>query len=221
MTWPTGPECVCFDATVLICYQDNGHLDTLRKLFSGRTFTPNVVTGFELVKTERARRLNRPIVEASWLESVPVDEPQDILAVTDLRALWGSRDGRDHGEAEVIVLCERYGWVAVLDDFNGRGAAHDRGAMACVYMCTVIIAAAAVGLCGLTVSDAWTIHRAVERGRKHPRVQDERVFAALVAVFSTAWERAGRPAWPRFLVDPRLDQLVDRADPVRRCRPDR
>jgi len=215
VTWPEGPQFVCFDATALVHYQDNGHLDTLRDLIPGRKFTPNAVTGLDLVKTPAARAMNQQILDATWLESVPVDAPDDIRRVATLRALWpSSAKGRNHGEAEVVVLCERYGWIGVMDDHHGREAARDGRKMPYVYMSTMLIAAAAVGRNGLTDSTAWAIHSAVESRRRRPRIQDEAVFRLLVRVFHQAWLQDGQPGWPEFLANPQLDLLVDRADPL-------
>lgn len=97
MSWPVGREHVCFDATVLVHYQDNEHLDTLRDLFDGRRCTPNVVTGYEPVKNKKARELNERILAASW-ESVPVDDPAGIQRVAVMRALWNSNLRRTRGE---------------------------------------------------------------------------------------------------------------------------
>jgi hypothetical protein len=214
MELPKGPEHVCLDATVLIHYQDNGHLDTLRDLLPGRKFTPNVVTGWELVKTDKAAKLNERILKATWLEPVPVDDPAGISEVATLRALWNSRPDKNHGEAEVVVLCQRHGWVAIMDDRDGRGAAHDGRGVSCAYMSTMLIAATALGINGLDADAAWKIHQAVESKRKRPRVQSERAFRTLVTVFGALWQQSGKPDWPQFLTEPRLDQLVDRADPL-------
>jgi len=212
---PQGSECVCFDATVLIHYQDNDHLDTLRDLFPGPTITPNVVTGMELVKNAKARELNTRILAAEWLQSVPVTDPGDITEVRTLVAVWGGKPNKNEGEAEVIVLCERHGWIAIMDDYQGRSTAADRGRMRFAYMSTMLLAAAAaIGITGLDADRAWEIHRAVESKRKRPRLQNEALFKRLVQIFRAAWEQNGRPPWPTFLTDPRLDQLVDRADPL-------
>jgi predicted nucleic acid-binding protein len=210
---PTGPEHVCCDATVLICYQDNGHLDTLRDIFPNQTLTAHVITGWELVKSQKAIQMNKGIVGAGWLRSVRVTDPDDLDAVRRLLAFWAGGADKNDGEAEVIVLCKRYGWVAILDDLQGRQEALARG-LHIAYMSTMLIAAAALGVNGLDADSAWDIHRAVESQRTRPRLQNEALFKRLVEIFRHAWEQSGEPAWPAFLCDRRLDKLVDQADPL-------
>ena len=214
--YPTGPGHVCFDATALIHYQDNGHLDLLNDLFPNGKFTPNVVTSFELVKSDWAASMNRAILSASWLESVPVAQPEDIESVRAILGAWGSRPRSRHdGEAETIVLCERYGWHAIMDDHTGRNTALDRRRATVSYMCSALLGAAAVGLGSFDVDRVWEIHCQVESRRKRPRLPNEGDFRRLVEFFRIVWQKNGKPPWPEFLSDPRLDEAVDLVDPTK------
>lgn len=92
-----------------------------------RRFTANTIRGFELVKNEKARELNERILNADWLEHIAVTEPHDLVQFEALLAFWAGPEGKNKGEAEVLLLCERQGWIGIVDDWQGRNEAHRRG----------------------------------------------------------------------------------------------
>jgi predicted nucleic acid-binding protein len=133
----TGPGFVCLDAMVLIHFNRVGSLKVLRDWLGPRVFTANVITEQELRRGLPCHPENKAILDSEWLFPVPVDGIEDIALVASLRRRWGSQDDQDRGEAEVVALCARYGWTAVMDDEVGRKAAKERGAP-CVYMLTMV-----------------------------------------------------------------------------------
>ena len=144
--WPTGREHLCFDSTPLMAFAAAGHLDLLGSWF-GHGFAPKVVIETEVGDWVDRYPHNQEILDAAWLERVPVDIAEDIREVDRIRReFFGSAENKDHGEAEVIVLCQRYDWTAALDDGEGRRyAARTEVAVPSAMMLTIIIAAAAEG----------------------------------------------------------------------------
>ena len=194
---------------VLIHFNKVGHLDLLEKWLGPQVFTANVITEQELRRGLAHHPENRAILDADWLVPVSVDEMDDIALVASLRRRWGSKDDRDRGEAEVVALCARYGWTAIMDDEVGRRAAKPQG-IACVYMLTAIIAASAAGL--LAPDEAWKLHSSIERERRmailSPDEVHRPVFMKCIEQFRRVAERQRNPEWPRILSLHGLDDLV-------------
>lgn len=175
-------------------------------------FTTDVVMKVELVKNLDAHPQNAEIVKLPWLKSVPVEEDEDVQLVAKLRRLWGSEKGRDHGEAEVVASCRRYGWTAVLDDSRGRDAAAKYG-VAVVSSTGLLVAAAAFH--HIPLDDAWILHRAIVRSHKRatlPPSEDYKgaLGAAIRGAKRVIAEMEGEQ-WPLVLADHRIDKLVARA----------
>jgi predicted nucleic acid-binding protein len=186
-----------------------GRLEVLTEWFGPRVFTANVIMEQELRGALGRHPENQAIVEADWLQSVPVDEFEDIELVASLRRRWGSRDDRDRGEAEVIALCRRYGWTAIMDDDVGRSAAREYGVPR-VYMLTIMLAAASCGL--INPAEAWKLHCSIERERRRavltPEEVHKPVFMKCVDQLSRVNARQGNPRWPAILAVNGLDDIV-------------
>jgi predicted nucleic acid-binding protein len=155
---PTGPGFVCFDAGPLMKFHRHGHLGTLGEWFP-RAFTADVIVQEELLGEKALRKYpdNHEIADAPWLEAAEVTDQEGHKIVRDLRRLWGSQPDRDRGEAEVVALCNRYRWTAIMGDNQGRAAAKENGKFNVVNSLTLIIAAAAHDL--ITEKAAWGMHR--------------------------------------------------------------
>jgi predicted nucleic acid-binding protein len=205
----TGPGFVCLDAMVPIHFNRVGRLEVLGDWFGPRVFTANVIMEQELRAALPRHPENRAILESDWLLSVPVDEIEDIQLVASLRRRWGSKDDEDRGEAEVVALCRRYGWTAIMDDDVGRKAAKEHG-VPCVYMLTVILAAASCGL--ITPGEAWKLHYSIEQERRRAvlTAQDchRPVFMHCIEHFTRVSEKRGNLHWPEILATKGLDDLV-------------
>jgi predicted nucleic acid-binding protein len=205
----TGPGFVCLDAMVPIHFNRVRRLELLGQWFGPRVFTSNVIMEEELRGALARHPENRAIAETEWLVSVPVDEIEDIELVASLRKRWGSKDGEDRGEAEVIALCKRYGWTAIMDDDVGRKAAKEYG-VPCVYMLTTIIAAASCGL--ITPTEAWQLHCSVKGGQRGAALTSDDchklVFMECIKRFARIGEKFGNPRWPEILAIKGLDDLV-------------
>lgn len=205
----TGPGFVCLDAMVPIHFKRVGRLELLGEWFGPRVFTANVIMEEEIRGALDRHPDNRAILDSDWLVSVPVDEIEDIELVASLRRRWGSKDDKDRGEAEVVALCKRYGWTAIMDDEVGRRAAKDNG-VPCVYMLTAIIAAASCGL--IPLQEAWKLHCSVAKGQKGTMLtaQDchKPVFADCVSRFVRIGEKRGKLRWPEILATYGLDGVV-------------
>lgn len=206
---PTGPGFVCLDAMVLIHFNRVGRLKVLRDWLGPRVFTANVITEQELRRGLPRHPENRAILDSEWLFPVPVDEMEDIALVASLRRRWGSKDDQDRGEAEVVALCARYGWTAIMDDEVGRKAAKEH-TVPCVYMLTTVLAAASCGL--ITPAEAWRLHCSIERERKRAVLSagesHRPVFMKCVEQFTRVGEKLGDRRWPEILAMKGLDDLV-------------
>lgn len=213
---PTGPDWLCLDTMCLILWNNAGHLDLLGRLV-GRAFTAEVIAAEELGKSLKNFPQNQRILNAPWLQAAPV-ENTDAQFVARLLRLWGSGPGQDRGEAEIVALCRKHGWLAITDDKQGRGALETAG-LDYAYMSSLLLAAAALQLEGLDAASAWAVHHAVESGRNAPRIYREGVFHQCVALVERLWKQAGEPAWPEFVGNPGIDYLVDRADKRQPPRP--
>jgi predicted nucleic acid-binding protein len=215
VTRPVAEAGVCFDATPLITYNNIDRLGLLEDLFSGCALTPDVVKNDEVVKRLDKYPQNRRIHEAPWLEAVKVEEPEDTRLVAQLLAIWDSDPRRDEGEAEVIALCRRFGWTAVMDDGRGRDAAKRYG-VNCVYTVTAIIAASALSRPGaLGRKDAWLVHQEADADRgpnaRAMPIEDEYrpAFMKSLKGVRKRWQARGEPEWPQMLADPALDEIVE------------
>jgi predicted nucleic acid-binding protein len=205
----TGPGFVCLDAMVPIHFNRVGHLELLGNWFGPRVFTANVIMEEEIRGALDRHPANRAILDSDWLVSVPVDVIEDIALVASLRRRWGSKDYKDRGEAEVVALCRRYGWTAIMDDEVGRKAAKDNR-VPCVYMLTAIVAAASCDL--ITRQEAWSLHCSIARAQKGSMLtaQDchRPVFMDCVDRFVRIGEKRGNPRWPGILASKGLDDVI-------------
>ena len=212
MAVPQGSGYVCLDASPLIGYADIGELSWLTTWFGGCGFTAEVVTAVELTKSLRSHPQNADILALPWLRSQSVEEEEDLKLVAQLRGIWGSPRGRDHGEAEIIALCRRYGWTAILDDRQGRNGAIKHGVRH-VHSTSVLVAAMASRMIG--ADEAWDLHRRLVADDDPPilppddRFQD--AFNRVAIAFRRVLERDDEPPWPRLLSVPGLDEIIGRA----------
>lgn len=212
---PTGREHLCFDSTVLMAFAKAGHLDLLGEWFR-HGYAPRVVIEEEVGDWVHKYPHNQDILDAAWLECVVVDIAEDILEVERIRReFFGSEEGKDWGEAEVIVLCQRYGWTAVLDDEEGRRyAARNDVQVPSVMMLTIIIAAAAEGL--INPGEAWKAHVDVDAarggGRSYLTGRDVHrpAFMASIQAFREIAREQDPGHWPHPLSLPGLDEVVRR-----------
>lgn len=210
---PSGRQHICFDSTPLMAFAQAGHLDRLGSWF-GHGYAPRVVIEDEVGYWVDKYPHNQDILDAPWLECVCIDIADDLLEVERIRRdFFSSAPGKDHGEAEVIVLCQRYGWTAALDDGEGRRyAARPEVAVPSAMMLTINIAAAAEGLIGRT--DAWNLHADVDAvrggGRSYLTGQSvhRRAFMASIDAFSKIMQERDPGPWPRILTLRGLDEVV-------------
>lgn len=207
---PCGSGWVCFDTTGLLHFNRAGALQTLGTWFP-RAFAPNVVIEEEIRKQIANHPENKHIVEAPWLESVAITEPGDLHMVKDIHERYGREPGKDRGEAEVIVACNRHGWTGIIDDTTGEKAAADFGIAHCTLL-TMILAACAHDILG--EGEAWRLHCAIEESRGgsgYSALSAQGVhrqpFRACVGAFKRAIQQTGT-RWPHTLALPGLNDLV-------------
>jgi predicted nucleic acid-binding protein len=209
---PAGSGFVCFDATALITFLDNGYLPTLAEWFADGACAPAAVLDLELKKNPHAERKNRDILNATWLHMVTVDDPVDVKNVADLLLRWESKPGKDKGEAEVVTLCKRFGWTALLEDKTGRRAAEDYK-LSYVYWVSLIIGACSAGL--ISEKDAWAMHQVLANadggGGLSGNDVHKRPFLESIKVVSKVAARLGDPEWPCILGDAPIDRIVRKA----------
>lgn len=134
---------VGIDASVLIDLVEGKVLAGLNELF------PAVAVP-ALVKKEIRRGVanhpvNKGILRSAWLFSVAAEDPDDLQLIADLHSGWGSVPPNNAGEAELIALCRRYGWIGLLEDIQARRTAH-REEVHAVRLSTCAIAGAALGV---------------------------------------------------------------------------
>jgi predicted nucleic acid-binding protein len=212
-----GAGFACFDTTPLLSFARVGRLDILGAWFP-RAFVPNVVMEEEVKAHVGKHPENQEIVDAAWLESVPVEEDEDLeLVAYLLEERWASAEGKDRGEAEVVALCRRHRWLAILDDTEGRKAAADYVVRHISFL-GVIVGAAAQGM--LKPTDAWNLHVEIDQARKRIKPQSfsfltsdtsaKPVFMDAVNAVRKAWIAAGRPDWHALLLmdDPTIDRVL-------------
>jgi predicted nucleic acid-binding protein len=211
---PRGSGYVCFDTSPLIDYAKIDGLPELAGWFSnGTCFTADVVTKVEIPRGLASHPKNQAILDAPWLTSVPVYD-EDLAFIVELRELWGSSGTEDYGEAEVVALCKRYGWTAIMNDRRGRGAARRNGVS---YVSTAGLLVAATAERAISVNDAWELHTRVEGDYDHPMVlptTDEYRPSFERAVAAVRRWTADNPEehWPRPLaMAPAIDAVLEQA----------
>lgn len=206
-----GAGYVCFDSTALLYFNKTGHLDLLEAWFP-KAFAPTAVIDAEFGEHIDRYPESKRIVEASWLEAVPVESDDGLKLVAYLRdERWKSAPNKDRGEAEVIALCVDYGWTAIMDDDQGRVAARDSKVPTATIL-TMVIAASAQGL--ISPTDAWKLHCeiVVARGGFTILSADKvhrPVFMNSIEAVRKIWRDEGEPAWPLLLAWKRgLDNVI-------------
>jgi predicted nucleic acid-binding protein len=158
-----GAGFVCFDTTALLAFARVGAVDLLGEWFP-QAFVPNVVMEEEIAAHVSRYPENQAIVDANWLSVIAVEEDDDLKLVAYLlEERWASEDDKDRGEAEVIALCRRNGWLAILDDSEGRRAAADEGVRHISFLGVIVGAAAQAKL---NPNDAWELHVKIDEARK-------------------------------------------------------
>ncbi len=218
---PRGAAVACFDAMILLSYAQANALAVLERLFGDETeaiaYTSEWLLKHEIEAHIGTYPENAAIVQADWLHTAKVKGDDNIYAQT-LIDLW-NEPGRNRGEAEVLALCSRYGWTAVLDDRKGRdaaGRAEERGRpfpVRHVWGATMLAAAAADNL--ISLGEAWSAHQAVEARYDDPPVMPispdyEQAFEWVVTAIRKRRDQAGSPAWPKLLTL-ELDPIVKAA----------
>jgi predicted nucleic acid-binding protein len=206
---PSGSGSVCFDTTALIHFNAVGQLSLLGEWFP-RAFVPSVVMEEELRAPLANHPENQAILDAGWLESVTVDDPDGLRTVAEIHGRFGQK-GRDRGESEVVTLCARHGWTAIMDDTNGQRAARDYGAPSCAIL-TMILCAAGQRLIG--TREAWKLHGDIASSRGHGSRSALTAGSTHRAAFDECVRRFGAIAarrgleWPHILGQRGLDGVV-------------
>lgn len=221
---PRGSDVVCLDATILISYAKAGMLEWLERFFgedvAALAYTSEWLFEYEIKKPAAAYPENEEIVRAAWLHKAKV-KAEDNVYVQNLVDLW-AEPGRNRGEAEVVALCSRYGWTAVLDDTKGRDAAGRAAEVGRpfparhVWGATMLVAAAAENL--IDLGTAWEVHQAVERRYDTPPVlptapEYKQAVEWAVTAIRNRRDQLGSPRWPRVLalgLDPIVKGCVSR-----------
>jgi hypothetical protein len=206
---------------ILLSYAQANALAVLERLFGGETeaiaYTSEWLLKHEIEAHVARYPENATVVQADWLHQAKVKGEDNIYAQR-LIDLW-SEPGRNRGEAEVLALCSRYGWTAVLDDRKGRAAAvraEEVGRpfpVRHVWGATMLAAATADNL--ISLADGWSTHQSVEARYDDPPVMPtseeyEQAFEWAVTAIRKHRDRAGSPAWPRVLAL-ELDPIVKAA----------
>jgi predicted nucleic acid-binding protein len=208
---PTGSAWACFDTTALIHFNAIGQLETLGAWFP-RAFAPAVVIEDEIRSHLTRYPKNQAILNAAWLESVAITEPDDLKDVGEIHKRFGRQAGQDRGEAEVVVLCARQRWTGIIDDSNGQRAAQDYRAPHCAIL-TMILAAAGHGL--IEANHAWKLHADLEQSRGRGRsaltaqATHRRPFESCIQQFAGIVKQR-KLNWPHILGLPGVDGLVIR-----------
>lgn len=224
---PTGPSYVCFDATALIHCAATGYLNELGSWFPSGAFTAKHIMDVEIRRAAAKHPTNLAVCRATWLTAVPVEDHEDLAHFAWLlEHHWKSPPGKDRGEAEVLVLCRRYGWTAIMDDDIGRGYA-EKPVKPCspkdpmvtrpipripsAMLLTTILAATAWGI--TKHAKAWKMHCAVDRSRggfsliSYDKSQRS-IFDECVDRFRALRQREPDVGFPDVLAKPGLDGLV-------------
>jgi predicted nucleic acid-binding protein len=203
---------------VLIGWTDAGHLELLGEIV-GSALTAHVIWQEEIAGSIGAHPQNQQIIDAPWLSSAKVVDG-DTRLVARLLEHWKSPPYTDRGEAEIVALCRRHGWTAITDDKDGRSAL-EAMRLNYAHRVSMLLAATAMGVAGLDADRAWEVHHAVEASRDGPFLYDEGRFRQTLDIIQRLWEQTGRPAWPQFLRDWKIDYIVDKADGREPPRPSR
>ncbi|GEM_PF-5947003 len=205
------------DASVLIDLVEGKRLPGLKELF-GAVGVPALVK-VEVKHNIRAHPLNRGILAAPWLSSVAATDPEDLRLIADLHSAWGSSPPKNAGEAELIALSLRHGWIALIEDRTARNTAHVEGVHA-VRLTTCAVAGAASGI--VNADRAWGLHHGFHARRPaHMRLPigttpaDRTCFDRAIAKIEFLISKLGTPAWPGILHHPsltpgKIDEVVAR-----------
>jgi predicted nucleic acid-binding protein len=225
----TGSDYVCLDSTALIAFNNVEKLDILGEWFP-RAFAPNVVLTEEIGAKLDLFPEGQRILDAPWLHEVSVEDAEGIRLVAYLlNDRWASPAGKDRGEAEVVALCRRHGWTAILDDAEGIRAAKDYGVASASFL-SVILAAAAQDI--TPRKDAWELHVLIDENRRRRAAEtgartqsfsfltsdnsQREVFMSCVNEFRQRWIDRKRPDWPHLLALSPPNRLDDIIKAVRR-----
>ncbi len=201
------------DASVLIDLVAGRRLLNLKELF-GEVAVPALVHT-EIERGLGSHPINQGILRADYLLKVAADDPEDLQLMADFHLLWSSAGTDNAGEAELVVLSRRHGWIALLEDRQGREAAKREG----VYPVRMTTCAAAAAACDvMTLERAWGLHCGYHRNRTRPlpigiTPADRPRFERAVEIVRRLHARQGAPPWPEMLrgssLDPcQLDDLV-------------
>jgi predicted nucleic acid-binding protein len=208
---PTGSAYVCFDTTALIHFNAIRQLETLGEWFP-RAYAPAVVIEEEIRSHLNKYPENKAILDATWLEKVDITDPAALRDVAEIHKRFGRTAGQDRGEAEVVVICARQKWTAIIDDSSGQVAAGDYNAPHCSIL-TMILGAAAHRL--ITREQAWKLHCELDesRGGARSALTGQAVhrdpFHSCVEQFATIATRRSL-VWPHILALPGANGLVIR-----------
>jgi predicted nucleic acid-binding protein len=206
---------VGIDASVLIDLVGGRVLTGLNELFP--TVAVPALVKEEIRRGVAGHPVNKGILRSAWLLSVAAEDPDDLQLIADLHSGWGSAPPNNAGEAELIALCRRHGWIGLLEDSQARRTAHREGVHA-VRLSTCAIAAAACGV--ITADRAWGLHRG-HHGRRPAnrppaigtKPADRANFDHAIEVIGRLVTKLGSPPWPEVLRHPdlkpgQLDQLI-------------
>lgn len=203
------------DASVLIAAAKGRVLAGLNEMFPV-VGVPAIVKN-EILKGIPAHPEDRALIRSPWLQRVAAEDPDDLELINDLVSARGKGPDCHDGEAELIALAARHGWIAVIDE-RARAVAYREGVHS-VRMTTLAVAAAACGV--LTVDRAWWFHRGAHRHTKNKAglpigitPADRSVFEASVETVRRLVVSRGNPPWPEFLKHPdiapgTLDALIE------------
>ena len=156
---------------------------------------------------------SQAILDATWLEPAAVLD-DDFEFIVSLRRLWGSTGNRDYGEAEVVALCRRYGWTAIMNDGRGRATARRNGVAS---VCTGALLAAVAAEHFITPDAAWSLHQELESGFNTPMIlptgEEYRPAFDRTVAGIRRWVRDNTDlVWPATLaMSPPIDDLLKRA----------
>ncbi len=112
----------CFDASPLI--NAHGADPFLLRIMGGFKGRAHLLAD---VLDELRGPAGRTVQIAGWCTKEELVLAEDRELFSELRWRWGSKPGRDRGEAASIVACRRNKWRLVIDDRVGYRAALDYG----------------------------------------------------------------------------------------------
>ena len=150
--------------------------------------------------------VNKGILDAAWLLRVAADDPDDLTLIADLHRTWRSAPPDNAGEAELVALSRRYGWIALLEDGQGREGAAREG----VYPVRLTTCAAAAAACGVMTADrAWGLHHVYHARRSWPpsigtKPADRLRFEHAIEIVTRLKAKLDAPPWPQILRHPDL-----------------